>query len=377
MINRKQAKKLIDKYLNDECSPVEKELLDQYLDSFQDKGRLWSELRFDEEIKQKLLLKIKAHTLPDGTSNRKISPFKEILKYAAILIGVAIGFYIWQTYDHTGKENPQLVIEDDAIILKTGDNVAKEIDLSGKGEIINNDGSAIASQDKGKIAYKQADDLKELVYNEIIVPKGKTFELVLSDGTLVHLNSQTALKFPINFIKGQERKVFLDGEAYFEVAKDAQHPFSVEANNINVRVLGTHFAVNSYLGTEDYAVLVEGSVAVNDQNGNEGHETIIEPGQKASLEANGIKVRNVDVADYLGWRTGILMFNNEPFSDIIKKIERKYNVAINNSYTELAGVRFYGKFDDETIVDLLDTFKESAGFEYEITNNKVVIKKPI
>lgn len=374
MITKKQAIQLFDKYLNDQCSPSEKELLERYLDSFQDKNRLWSELRYDEEIKEKIWTKVKSRTI-ESEAKKKKRILPEVLKYAAIFVGVLFSVYVWRSFQV--EQTPKLVIEDDAVVLKTGENAMTKIDLDNQGAIKNDIGNAIASQDKGVISYQSNTNTKELVYNEIIVPRGKTFELVLSDGTLVHLNSQTELKFPVHFIKGQDRKVFLNGEAYFEVAKDAEHPFTVMANDINVKVLGTHFAVNSYGSTEDYAVLVEGSVAVKTQDMDASEETIIEPGQKASLVKDGIEVRNVDVQDYIGWRTGKLFFNNEPFSEIVEKIERKYNVEINNAYNELAPVRFNGKFDDETIEDLLDTFKESAGFNYEIIDNKVIINKPL
>lgn len=376
MIKRKKAKKLFDKYLNGQCTPEEKELLDRYLDSFQDKKKLWSELKFEENIQQEIWAKITSETKKTSTLPSK-KPFYKVLKYAAVFVGAVLGFFAWQMV--TMDETTPLVISDDDIILKTGDNVVKTIDRDGVGKITSNNGNAIASQDKETISYKAENTTgtpQELVYNEIMVPKGKTFKLVLSDGTMVHLNSHTELRFPVSFIKGQERKVYLKGEAYFEVAKDPEHPFLVEANDMSVKVLGTHFAVNSYSDSQDFAVLVEGSVAVQNQGMLEKGHTIIEPGQKASVEEDGIDVKDVDVSEYLRWRTGTLMFHNEPFSQIVKKIERKYNVEVINNYESMNPIRFYGRFDEESIIDLLDTFKESAGFEYEISDNKIIINKP-
>lgn len=372
MIQRKQAKKLFEKYLNGQCTPEEKKLLEGYLESFQDKKRLWSELRFEEDIKDDLWKKIKSETL--DKKSRPVKPLWEIFKYAAIFIGIAGGIYFWQANMEDTKQN--LVIQEDAIILRTGENVAKTIDTGETGGILSEDGNEIASQEGDKISYKSDVGATELKYNEIMVPRGKTFELVLSDGTLVHLNSETELRFPVSFIKGMERTVYLKGEAYFEVAKDADHPFSVVANDISVNVLGTHFAVNSYDGTGDYAVLVEGSVSVENQSEEKGGPTVIRPGQKAALGTEGIAVTEVDVMEYLGWRNGRLIFNDEPFNEIVEKIERKYNVDINNQYKALDPIKFYGKFDEESITDLLDTFKESAGFEYEIIDNKIIINEP-
>jgi len=209
------------------------------------------------------------------------------------------------------------------------------------------------------------------------VPRGKTFKVVLSDGTSVHLNAGTNFKFPVNFLPGQERKVILEGEAYFEVAKDTQRPFLVNANDMDVTVLGTSFNVHSYEGTATNTVLVEGSVAVQHREHvkERGKPQIIIPGEKATLSGNVFEINKVDVSAYIGWTEDLLIFNDESFADIVRKIERKYNVDIKNNYPDLAAVKFNGKFKEETITDLMDTFKESAGFDYHIQDNKIIINK--
>lgn len=210
-----------------------------------------------------------------------------------------------------------------------------------------------------------------------MIPNGRNFKLKLSDGTFVHLNAGSSLKYPVSFVKGIERRVFLKGEAYFEVAKDPINSFTVVANNMDVNVLGTHFNVSSYDDETTYAVLVEGSVEVTNttESDSETSRTLV-PGEMASLLDDGLVLKNVSVEDYLNWRNGDLSFHNESFTSIIKKIERHYNVDVQNEYTELDNQRFRGIFRSETIVDLLDTFKESAEFDYQIENNQIIIKKP-
>jgi hypothetical protein len=373
-MNKKQVKELFDKYINNECSPEELRLLDAFLDSYQDKNRLWSELYFEDEIKERIWSKIRSNTyLGQQRNNRH---FGEILKYAAVLIGIVVGSYAWHYISR--KEKPALVIEDNSVVLKMDGNSSKKINEHRQQLLKNEEGEVIASQEGDLLVYKPGNPVKELMYNEIQVPRGKTFQLLLSDGTLIHLNSDTSLKFPVNFVPGEERKVFLNGEAYFEVTRDTEHPFSVVTDSMNVQVLGTHFNVSSYKGSGSYTVLAEGSVVVyNPQKADhEQNPEQIVPGQKASLTAEGIRVEEVDVADYMGWRNGNLIFNNEPFREIVNKIERQYNVDIDNIFRELDSVRFNGKFENETITDLLDTFKESAGFEYRITDNTVIINQP-
>ncbi|CAD5279188.1 MULTISPECIES: FecR family protein [unclassified Imperialibacter] len=374
-MDAKQGRALFNKYVNNECSPEERELLEKYLDSFQDDSLELSDLNFDEEIKPKMWSKIMSETTKEKQPVVRVLSFSSVMKYAAVIAGIAIGVSIWANLHNTSSQS--LVIGDDKVVLRTSEGTSNEIVIGGISQINDDEGGVIASQEGDVIVYKPKSDVKQLVFNEIEVPRGKTFKVVLSDGTSVHLNSGTIFKFPVNFIQGEERKVFLTGEAYFEVAKDPEHPFLVNTSGMDVRVLGTHFNVSSYEGSVAHAVLIEGSVAVQEKDGGNivGTEKVIVPGQKASLVSGKFEVQEVDVEDYVGWMRNVLIFNDEPFSEIVKKIERRYNVEIKNEYKELAPVRFNGKFDDETVIDLLETFRASAGFDYHISDNKVIINQ--
>lgn len=376
-MNEKKAKKLFNKYVNNNCSQEEKELLERFLESYQGEDEQMSNFKFDGQVKQEIWKKIAKKT-ESPTKTRNINFNRSVLKYAAIFIGVVGLGLVFNFLRIQEDKSPELRIEDNAIVLKTSNNQSKKI-IVGAGEAITDeDGNVLASQDKGQIVY-HGKPTQELVYNEIIIPKGKTFELKLSDGTLVHLNADTSLKYPVSFVEGKDRRVFLKGEAYFEVAKDSLHKFVVEAKDMDVQVLGTHFNVSSYANEEAYAVLAEGSVAISDKREETMNEDLsfLKPGQKAAMTEGALVISEVDIHDYLNWRNGDLTFNNESFKDIIKKIERRYGVRIENGYTELEAVRFRGYFENETIQDLLDTFKESAEFDYEITNNHILIKKPV
>src|SRR5690606_20172851 len=123
------------------------------------------------------------------------------------------------------------------------------------------DGNIIGTHNKSKLTYTGVSKGEELVYNTLNIPYGKQFDVVLSDGTHVFLNSGTSLRYPVTFIKGKDRTVFLSGEAYFEVAKDEGHPFVVDANEIQIEVLGTKFNVSRYPEDSNInTVLVEGSI---------------------------------------------------------------------------------------------------------------------
>lgn len=373
-MNKRQAKKLYKKYVNNECSEHEKELLNSYLESYQDKQISLNDLNFDQDVKNKLWQQIISET----TKKKKVVklPINNYLKYAAIfLIMISISVLFFNKEDNV--KQPPLVISEEAIILRTEDNEKVVINTKNNQSLYKN-GQVVGTQNGAAINYVNNEALTELVYNEIEIPHGKTFKLTLSDGTVVHLNAGTSMKFPVNFIKGKQREIYLDGEAYFEVAKDRKHPFIVNTHEMGVKVLGTHFNVNSYEGSKSYTVLAEGSVVVYNQHKKNtiAYQKTIIPGQKASLTSENIEVKNVDINKYLSWREGRLLFNNDSFLNIIKKIERKYNVKIKNEYSELNNLRFKGDFKNETIIDLLDTFKESAGFNYKIIDNEIIINKP-
>ena len=132
-----------------------------------------------------------------------------------------------------------------------------------------------------KLFTLMASSAETLVYNTLKIPYGKQFEVELSDGTIVHLNSGTTLRYPVAFLKNQNRKVFLTGEAFFEVAKDKAHPFTVSTQELNVEVLGTKFNASSY--TEDVTtdiVLVEGKVALYKDKKENNNSVKLTPGSK-------------------------------------------------------------------------------------------------
>ncbi|RKR13169.1 FecR family protein [Maribacter vaceletii] len=376
-MNKRQVKNLFKKYINEECTKQERALLDNYLESFQDKQILLRDLNYDTEMKDKIWKKI----ISESTQDEKVNKYSFInyIKYAAIItVIISVSFWFINSKSSTAESNSELIIAEQAIILKTSDSEKVIIDIENQQNLVAK-GQVVGKQNGATINYLNNKTVTDLVYNEISIPYGRTFNLTLSDGTMVHLNAGTTMKYPVNFIKGKEREIFLKGEAYFEVAKDKEHPFIVNTNDIGVRVLGTHFNVNSYKNTDSYAVLAEGSVVVYKQLLKSDLETHIKivPGQKASLLKENITVKNIDIDKYLGWRNGRLLFDNEEFKDVVKKIERKYNVKIENEYSKLNNLKFKGDFEDESIIDLLDTFKESARFNYEIIDNKIIIKKPI
>ncbi|TLP71842.1 FecR family protein [Maribacter sp. ACAM166] len=371
-MNKKKAKKLFDKYVNKQCTPEEVKLLDAYLESYQNRENIWSKQGYLNEDKERVWSQILDNIAPANTNKSSRLDIKRCLKYAAIFIIALFGLAFYFS-NQPIQETHKIAVDDASIILKTANNILTSINVEEEKEFLDKTGTVVGKQNNGLLKYTTNSALKEEIYNEIIVPNGKTFKLVLSDGSKVHLNAGSSLRFPINFIENNNRQVFLKGEAFFDVTKNEESPFLVNAEGINVEVLGTQFSVNAYIGIEPYTVLQKGSVAVSNTSNSATNKIVIKPGQMAVSNADNIAITAVDIDDYLGWVNGVLIFNNETFVNIINKIERQYGVHITNNYLALNPIKFNGTFKDESIVDLLDTFKESVGFDYKITNNEIII----
>jgi transmembrane sensor len=213
----------------------------------------------------------------------------------------------------------------------------------------------------------------------LTVPFGKRFALLLSDGTKVHLNAGTSLKYPVKFLKGKERKVFLEkGEAYFDVAKDAKHPFVVNNDKINVRVLGTQFNMSSYPEDANITtVLVEGSVSLyaSELEYDANKATLLESGFKAdwNKSTTSFKVDKADVEIYTAWIDGKIILKHMTFNSIIRKLERHYNVEITNNNKALGEDFITATFDIETIEQVFEVINEIHSIDYKINKNKIII----
>ncbi len=182
-----------------------------------------------------------------------------------------------------------------------------------------------------------------VAYEEFSTPPGQRAQLKLHDGTTVWLNARSTLRYP-NFFGKNERKVELDGEAFFEVTRDEKAPFVISTEKANIKVVGTKFNVFAYNGQEEFHTsLIDGTVKVY-QGDNEAEALTIQPHECVSW-SNGKLVKSYfDNTDFLRWREGFYVFDDASFSDIIKKLELYYDVTIIQKNAKLDRYRFSGKF---------------------------------
>lgn len=180
---------------------------------------------------------------------------------------------------------------------------------------------------------------RKVQIHRLSIPRGETFKVVLSDGTEVFLNSDSRLAYPTVF-KDKERIVSLEGEAYFKVSKDVEHPFIVKSGNVQVRVLGTEFNVRSYSSADVRVTLINGKVAVSDTCGT--HTVEMKPGQSAQLTSNGtFAVNEVDIDSFLYWKEGYFYFDDVTLVDMMKEIGRWYNIDIEFRNSEIMELRMH------------------------------------
>lgn len=300
-----------------------------------------------------------------------------ILKSAAILaILVGLGFIFRNTIVDS-RTAP--VIPGDAIILQLENGNIEVISEGGEAKVVDSEGNVLGAQQGAQLVYKNnGTSQEEITYNTLTVPYGKRFDLLLSDGTQITLNSGTSLKYPVQFLKTKNRQVFLDGEAFFNVAKDSVNPFIVNANGLNVRVLGTKFNLSSY--PEDQYVnttLLEGSVSVYNKQDtfDSSNASLLEPGFKAEWNKYNkqISVEEADIAMHTDWLNGKIILRHVPFKNIVKKLERHYNVEIVNNNPELDEELFTASFDVETIDQVFKTFNLTYEMEYKINDRQIII----
>jgi ferric-dicitrate binding protein FerR (iron transport regulator) len=231
-------------------------------------------------------------------------------------------------------------------------------------------------QKEDQLIYDNNIDIKELVYHNLKVPYGKRFNIVFSDGSKVYLNSGSVIKYPIKFIENKKREVFLEGEAFFDVAENKNDMFLVNSKGIKVEVYGTKFNVRNY--TEDFnsdIVLVEGSVGIN--NSEILEQTILKPGFKGSVNKENFKVTTskVNTKIYTSWIDGEVIFRNETFNQILKKLERLYNVTIINNKNKSSNELFNAAInvENENIEQVLEYFNKIYNIDYQTFNNKIII----
>lgn len=263
---------------------------------------------------------------------------------------------------------------DNRAMLTLADGRQIPLDDSQNGLLAIQGKTTITKQKDGQIAYAAgAAHSAELVYNVLSTPRGGQYKITLPDGTKVWLNASTTLKYPVVFV-GDQRKVEVTGEAYFEVAKDASKPFIVTADHVRVEVLGTHFNVNNYSDEENVkATLLEGSIRLHASSGTR----MIKPGEQAQANAEGgIKIENyVDTEEIIAWKEGNFQFDDENIKSIMRQLARWYDVDV--EFKGTVNKHFGGVISRNVpLSKVLDMLEMAGGVKLTISGKKVIVEEP-
>ena len=230
--------------------------------------------------------------------------------------------------------------------------------------------------DSGKVVYSAQAVAQPgtVVYNTLSVPHGGEYRLLLADGTAVHLNAGSELRYPVAFAVA-ERKVYLKGEAWFEVAKDAERPFYVETDEVSIRVYGTAFNVNTHGLRATETVLVEGEIGISGK-GSTG-ERRMRPGQLAACDHHSgeITFREVDIRKYTAWKNGEFCFNDDTLEEILEELGRWYDVKVIFRSAGKKDIRFSGHLKRyENIQKILGAISESTGIVFHISDRMIIVE---
>ena len=260
------------------------------------------------------------------------------------------------------------------LVLSTGEVV--DISNVGQDEVKLDKGTKL--YEGNRLEYVQPDSLhkKELEFNQLIIPKGTFYHLVLSDGTKVWLNADSKIKYPVSF--GQDkREVSLRGEGYFEVAKDSSRPFIVSTDKMDVKVLGTTFDVNTYEDEgKSFVVLVEGLVEVS---AGKGESRIITPGYMAEVDMHDVQakihVSKCDTEHYIAWKSGNFSFRNASLTEILKRVSRYYDVTVIREQVFEEEYYTGDVSSDVSLESLLAVIESSTSVSFKVERKIVYVQK--
>jgi transmembrane sensor len=301
---------------------------------------------------------------------------------ASLLVFLSIGLFLHNINSSTPLSDENL--EYTSILENLNADTLKNVTLVLNESInidIADDNSSISYSSTGekiKIGNLQmVDDNTAIAMNTLIVPYGKRTKVQLSDGSIVWLNSGSKLAYPASFDK-EKRKVYLEGEAIFEIAHDKSHPFMVIVKDFEIEVLGTVFNVQNYKDDPSITtVLKNGSVKIQyKENLGTNKSLIMKPGTLVSYSKNtrNISTETVDIDKYFSWKEGIIIFKNDNLKNIMKQLSRYYNVSIEIKNKQLESHTFSGALDLKTVEEVLKIIKETSDFEFDkVTNNQFII----
>ena len=304
-----------------------------------------------------------------GASSVHSSPFRRWLRYAAVVVPFVLAVSLWYVREE-GMPDVVQTGEDLLPVLTLDNGDRYYLTPEEQAEIEVNDGVKAYKTSEG-LVYDTTLKAEEVRYNHIRVPRGCEYQVVLADGTKVWLNADSELSYPVVF-RVAERKVYLRGEGYFEVAPDKERPFYVEAGEVGVRVLGTAFNINTHGVKCVRTVLVRGAVELECG----GLPAVrMSPGDLVDFdrETSEVLSRRVDVAPYISWKDGYFVFEDETLEDIMNTLALWYDKEVFFAGMKNRSLHFSGHLRRyDSIETILSAITDVTGVEF-LMNKKIIL----
>lgn len=381
-MNKEDIEKLSNKIASGLADDEEIVLYNRLCNSFHSNNLEWDDsvhgtkASLEASMKETIWSRINFHQKPASI----VSIFRRYAAAAAVLLLLAAGYFIYKSNSRQpdlakNTSQKQRFKNDvppgtDKAILTLADGTTIVLDDEVNGALANQ-GATKVLKFNGKISYQTTQQSsQEVLFNTISTPRGGQYEVVLPDGSAVWLNAASSIRFPTVF-QGNDRKVELTGEAYFEITKNKFKPFIVSINKSQIEVLGTHFNVMAY---EDEAVLkttlLEGSVKFVSGNTTK----ILVPGQQSQLTKGGViaVASGVDVDDVMAWKNGIFHFEGEDIGVVTRQLSRWYDVDV--EYRKKIDDLFYAEMPRNTkLSDALKALELTGKVHFEIEGKKIIV----
>lgn len=292
---------------------------------------------------------------------------------AATIITSIISIGLWKYLTIEKTTFPSLSSDSKEVQLIMADGSTINIGKITQDTLIQSTTNQIKISPQGKLAYSGDSPKGQLLYHTIYVPRGNEYHMVLSEQTEIWLNSESELRFPINF-EGHERKVYLKGEAFFKVTKDTLRPFRVNTGKMEIEVLGTSFDIKAYQGTAPLAILVQGSIQVKDSA--TGKTCILSPGYQAILRNNQLDTCRINTEEATAWKEGRFVFRDMPLAQLTQELERWFDIEIFFENNHLREHRFTGVIKRyNKIEDIGALIEETANVKFHIQGRNVIIQQ--
>lgn len=376
---------LIQLYLVGDLSGEEKVKLEEWVSQDPSREKLFKEICNEKSVAsdfgiyekvnkdsawEKVILK---GNIKQKNNARRLGWYKFVAAVMIPLMVVAVGYFIRETKQGIEPKDTEFASIEPGkskAILRLADNRVIEITREQETRFDVAEGIAATNNLSGMV-YPEQVAMGKAEYNVLEVPRGGEYTVTLSDGTVVYLNSGSELRYPVAF--GAERRdVFLSGEGYFEVAKDAERPFFVNADKLKIRVYGTSFNVNTYNIANVETVLVEGKIGIQGNNA----EYTVKPGQLAlyNREKGTMEIRDVDVRPYVAWKEHEFMFDNESLEEIMNTLSLWYDVDVFFQTASLKQLHFTGHLGRyEEVSHILDAISGVTQVKFSVKGRTIIV----